>query len=126
GLVDLKIGNHVKSSVLFFLYSFLNRPLIWAYLQSRGPYLGITAICSVSSLIYVSAKAPYVFSVYRIDRGGYVRGMEIALFICSLFLAIGHVVVTYRTSCRERRKLLVYKIDIEAVSSSSLFIFHFL
>ncbi|KAJ6892009.1 hypothetical protein NC651_025252 [Populus alba x Populus x berolinensis] len=40
--------------------------------------------------------------------------MEIALFFCSLLLAIGHVVVAYRTSCRERRKLWVYKIDIEA------------
>ncbi|ONI01813.1 hypothetical protein PRUPE_6G160600 [Prunus persica] len=34
---------------------------------------------------------------------------------CSLVLAVGHIVVAYRTSCRERRKLWVYKIDIEAV-----------
>ena len=50
------------------------------------------------------------------DRGEHVIAMEIALFICSLLLAIGHVAVAYRTSCRERRKLLVYRIDIEAVS----------
>ena len=85
---------------------------------SRGPYLGITTICSVSSLIYVSFKAPRVFRVSSTDRGEYVRAMEIALFICSLLLAIGHVAVAYRTSCRERRKLWVYKIDIEAVSPS--------
>lgn len=83
---------------------------------SRGPYLGITTMCSVLSLIYVSLKAPFVFSVSSMDRGGYVRVMEITLFICSLVLAIGHIVVAYRTSCRERRKLLIYKIDIEAVS----------
>ncbi|BBH09756.1 alpha/beta-Hydrolases superfamily protein [Prunus dulcis] len=32
-----------------------------------------------------------------------------------MVLAVGHIVVAYRTSCRERRKLWVYKIDIEAV-----------
>ncbi|CAN1748604.1 hypothetical protein LINPERHAP1_LOCUS3451 [Linum perenne] len=111
-LVDIPLISIIRSAVIFCVYSFCDGPRL-----SRGPYLGITAICSVSSLIYVSAKAPYVFSVYRIDRGGYVRGMEIALFICSLLLAIGHVVVAYRTSCRERRKLLVYKIDIEAISA---------
>ncbi|CAN0837998.1 hypothetical protein LINGRAHAP2_LOCUS1957 [Linum grandiflorum] len=111
-LVDIPLVSILRSALIFCVYSFCDGPRL-----SRGPYLGITAICSVSSLIYVSAKAPYAFSVYRIDRGGYARGMEIALFICSLFLAIGHVVVAYRTSCRERRKLLVYKIDIEAVSS---------
>lgn len=84
--------------------------------RSRGPYLGITTICSVLSLIFVSLKASYVFSVADIDRGVYVRAMEMALFICSLALAVGHIVVAYRTSCRERKKLLVYKIDIEAVS----------
>ncbi|OUZ99088.1 hypothetical protein BVC80_9077g13 [Macleaya cordata] len=45
---------------------------------------------------------------------GYVRAMEVALFSSSLVLAIGHIAVAYRTSCRERRKLLIYKIDIEA------------
>ncbi|KAK6145487.1 hypothetical protein DH2020_022307 [Rehmannia glutinosa] len=49
-------------------------------------------------------------------RGGYAAAMEAAMFVSSLVLAIGHVVVAYRTSCRERRKLLVYKIDVEAVS----------
>lgn len=85
---------------------------------SRGPYLGITTMCSVLSLMFVSFKAVYIFSVSGIDRSGYVRATEIALFVCSCALAVGHVVVAYRTSCRERRKLLVYKIDIEAVSVS--------
>lgn len=79
---------------------------------SRGPYLGVTTMCSVLSLLFVSFKAVYVFG----NGSGYVGGSEIALFVCSCVLAVGHVVVAYRTSCRERRKLLVYKIDIEAVS----------
>lgn len=93
---------------------------------SRGPYLGITTVCSVVSLVFVSLKASYVFSVSALDRGGYSRAMEMALFVCSLVLAVAHIVVAYRTSCRERRKLLVYKIDIEAVSFFSfLFLFSF-
>jgi len=47
-----------------------------------------------------------------------------ALFLCSWILAIGHIVVAYRTSCRERRKLLVFKIDIESVSSLWFFLFY--
>ena len=78
---------------------------------STGPYLGITTVCSVLSLLFVSLKAAYVF-------GGSTGGgaTELGLFVCSATLAIAHILVAYRTSCRERRKLLVYKIDIEAVS----------
>lgn len=84
---------------------------------STGPYLGITTVCSVVSLFFVSVKAAYVF-------GGNGGGMtELALLVSSPVMAIGHIVVAYRTSCRERRKLLVYKIDIEAVSQ---FLFLFL
>lgn len=89
---------------------------------SRGPYLSIATMFSVSSLLFVSFKASFVFGnkASMMERGGYAGGVEIALFACSLALAIGHIVVAYRTSCRERRKLLVYKIDIEAVSQLSL------
>lgn len=94
------------------VYSLCDRPGI-----SRGPYFAIATICSVSSLIFVSLKASYVFSGLNYNYGdAYGRTMEIALFLSSWILAIGHIVVAYRISCRERRKLLVYKIDIEAVS----------
>lgn len=85
---------------------------------SRGPYLTITMFCSISSLIYVSCKAAFVFGEPVIG-GGSFRTEEVALFVCSSVLAIGHIVVAYRTSCRERRKLLVFKIDIESVSFST-------
>ncbi|KAF7830953.1 alpha/beta hydrolase-like protein [Senna tora] len=107
-LVDIPLLSITRSVVIFCVYSFCDGPRL-----SSGPYLGITTMCSVLSLIFVSLKAVYVFS----HRGGYVRAFEIALFVCSSALAIGHVVVAYRTSCRERRKLLVYKIDIEAISA---------
>ncbi|VVB05814.1 unnamed protein product [Arabis nemorensis] len=67
-------------------------------------------------MIYVSFKAAFVFSepVIGDEGGGIFRSEEVALFVCSSVLAIGHIVVAYRTSCRERRKLLVFKIDIES------------
>lgn len=93
---------------------------------SKGPYLTITTICSILSLFYVSFKAAVVFAepVIRDGRGaGRFRIEEAALFVCSWVLAIGHIVVAYRTSCRERRKLLVFKIDIESVCFFKLLIF---
>lgn len=98
------------------VYSFCDGPRL-----SHGPYMGITTVCSVLSLVFVSFKASFVFGAplsgsEQGGGGGYLRASEIALFICSFVLAVGHIVVAYRTSCRERRKLWVYKIDIEAVS----------
>ncbi|KAL6509331.1 hypothetical protein OROGR_022641 [Orobanche gracilis] len=115
-LVDIPIVSIIRSAVILCVYSFCDGPKL-----SNGPYLGVATVCSAASLVFVSLKASYVFMT-----GGYcgysksdgcVRIMVAAMFVSSLGLAIGHVVVAYRTSCRERRKLLVYKIDIEAVSA---------
>ena len=91
------------------MYSFCDGPRL-----SRWPYLGIATMCCVSSLVFVSLKASYFFSRLSTDRGA----IDAALFIISVAMAVAHIIVAYRTSCRERRKLLVYKIDIEAVRSS--------
>ncbi|XP_047958769.1 uncharacterized protein LOC125204216 [Salvia hispanica] len=107
-LIDIPLVSIVRSAIILCVYSFCDGPGL-----SRGPYLAIATVCSAASLVYVSLKASYVFVI-----GGRGAGaMETALFVSSWVLAIGHVVVAYRTSCRERRKLLVYKIDIEAVSA---------
>ncbi|KAL5568558.1 hypothetical protein UlMin_025133 [Ulmus minor] len=111
-LIDIPLISIIRSAVIICVYSFCDGPRL-----SRWPYLGITTVCSLVSLVFVSFKASFVFSVPGLDRGGYTRITETSLFICSLVLAIGHIVVAYRTSCRERRKLLVYRIDIEAVSA---------
>lgn len=113
-LIDIPIVSIIRSAIILCVYSLCDRPGI-----SRGPYFAIATICSVSSLIFVSLKASYMFSTLSFDYSNgdaYVRAMEIALFLSSWILAIGHIVMAYRISCRERRKLLVYKIDIEAVS----------
>ncbi|KAM7271604.1 hypothetical protein ACFE04_030818 [Oxalis oulophora] len=114
-LIDIPIISIIRSALIICVYSLCDGPSLY-----RGPYLGITTICSVFSLIFVSFKASsFVFgSMNESGSGGsYVRAMEVSLFICSWILAIGHVIVAYKISCRERRKLHVYKIDIEAVSA---------
>ncbi|KAI3793217.1 hypothetical protein L1987_35833 [Smallanthus sonchifolius] len=107
-LIDIPIISIFRSAIILCVYGLCDGPGL-----SRGPYLAITTVCSVVSLLFVSIKASYVFG----DSSGGPTMSEVALFVCSLLLAVGHYVVAYRTSCRERRKLLVYKIDIEAVST---------
>ncbi|GER46639.1 alpha/beta hydrolase related protein, partial [Striga asiatica] len=109
-LIDIPIISVIRSAIILFC----DGPRL-----SNGPYLGVATACSAASLVFVSLKASYVFvsgGGYW-ESSGYVRAMVVAMFLSSLGLAVGHVVVAYRTSCRERRKLLVYKIDIEAVSA---------
>jgi hypothetical protein len=96
--------------------------------DGRGAYLGVTTLCSLASIGYVFAKGVFMFGFtttsagaadlwrrLNSDRKDEMVAVE-ALFLTSLSLAVAHVVVAYRTSCRERRKLMVYRIDIEAVS----------
>ncbi|KAE8681230.1 Nuclear pore complex protein-related isoform 1 [Hibiscus syriacus] len=106
-LVDIPLVSIFRSAVIICVYSFCDGPKLCS-----GLYLGITTICSVSSLVFVSLKAPFVFGS-SIPREG--SAMVAALLVCSLALAIAHIIAAYRTSCRERRKLLIYKIDIEAM-----------
>ncbi|XP_019150825.1 PREDICTED: uncharacterized protein LOC109147663 [Ipomoea nil] len=121
-LVDIPLVSIVRSAIILCVYSSCDGPSL-----SRGPYLGIATVCSVTSLVFVSLKASYVFgnssrSRYDgVNGGHHVRAAaaaaEMAMFACSVAMAIAHIVVAYRISCRERRKLLVYKIDIEAVTA---------
>ncbi|XP_031107298.1 uncharacterized protein LOC116011985 [Ipomoea triloba] len=115
-LIDIPLLSIIRSAIILCVYSLCDGPRL-----SRGPYLGIATVCSVSSFVFLSLKASYIFgnsSRWGVNGGGsYSRAMEMALFFCSFAMAIAHILVAYRISCRERRKLLVYKIDIEAVSA---------
>ncbi|KAL2940626.1 hypothetical protein RDABS01_022735, partial [Bienertia sinuspersici] len=76
-----------------FRYSLVDIPLISMLrsLLSRGPYLWVATICSVLSLVFVSLKAPFVFGGGGGgERGGYTKVTEVALFLCSYTLAVGH------------------------------------
>ncbi|PIN21575.1 hypothetical protein CDL12_05715 [Handroanthus impetiginosus] len=115
-LIDIPLLSIIRSAVILCVYSLCDGPKLL-----RGPYLAIATMCSAASLVFVSLKASYVFILSSGDnrrRGGYAVAMEAAVFVSSVGLAIGHILVAYRTSCRERRKLLIYKIDVEAVSQS--------
>ncbi|KAI3939081.1 hypothetical protein MKX01_001949 [Papaver californicum] len=115
-LIDIPLLSIVRSFIILCVFCLCDGPGL-----TRGPYLAITTICSVSSLMFVSLKASYLFCVPFVNGGGGSGGdghyIQAALIMSSVVLAIGHIVVAYRTSCRERRKLLLYKIDIEAVSA---------
>ncbi|KAL3648884.1 hypothetical protein CASFOL_005287 [Castilleja foliolosa] len=73
----------------FRVYSFCDGPKL-----SNGLYMGVVAVCSAASLVFVSLKASYVFMNSRYGgywgySGGYVRVMVAAMFVSSLGLAIG-------------------------------------
>ena len=75
-----------------------------------------------ASVCYVLAKAAAVLPcgvVLPQGKGTAGAGPE-PMLLLSLSLAAAHLAVAYRTSCRERRRLLVYRIDVEAVSTPSL------
>ncbi|KAK9683517.1 hypothetical protein RND81_10G147200 [Saponaria officinalis] len=112
-LIDIPLISILRSIVIICVYSCCDGPKL-----SSGPYLWVTTMCSVLSLVFVSLKAPFIFGGASGRGSGSASATEVALFVCSYVLAVGHVFVAYRTSCRERKKLLVYKIDIEAVSSA--------
>ncbi|WOL07476.1 hypothetical protein Cni_G16217 [Canna indica] len=115
-LIDLPMVSIVRS--LLILCAFLLCD------GGRGLYLGITGLCSCASIVYVLVKF-LSMNLAASTRGEPRRILTVAgkeappaiegLFVASVALAIAHVVVAYRTCCRERRKLLVYRIDVEAV-----------
>ncbi|URD99282.1 hydrolase, alpha beta fold family protein [Musa troglodytarum] len=112
-LVDVPIVSAVRSFLILCAFLVCD--------GSRGVYLGITVFCSSLSMAYVLLKAFSMYSVVGAPRPILAiasrkdAAVIQALFLGSLALAIAHIAVAYRTSCRERRKLLVYRIDVEAV-----------
>jgi hypothetical protein len=88
-----------------------------------GAYLGVVVACAAGSVSYVLAKAAAVLprraAALQAGAGGDARaaaGPE-AMLLLSLALAAAHLAAAYRTSCRERRRMLVYRIDVEGAVS---------
>lgn len=110
-LIDLPIISAARSLLILCVY---------AVCGGRGPYLGVAMLCGLGSMGYVLAKAIGLYGAAASVQGGRslvrVAATE-GLFLSSVALAMAHIVVAYRTSSRERRKLLVYRIDVEAVST---------
>ncbi|XP_018686983.2 uncharacterized protein LOC135648439 isoform X1 [Musa acuminata AAA Group] len=118
-LIDLPMVSALRSFLILFAFLACD--------GGRGLYVGITAFCSSASTAYVLIKAFTIYWVappqqeprWILALAGRESPAIEALFLTSLALAIAHIAVAYRTSCRERRKLLVYRIDVEAVYDHS-------
>ncbi|CAL4912297.1 unnamed protein product [Urochloa decumbens] len=111
-LVDLPAVSAARSLII-----------LCAYTASAGgaAYTWVAVACSVASLCYVLAKAVAVFGAASaaatglgLQGNGQLVAVE-AMFLMSLALAVAHLAMAYRASCRERRRLLVFRIDVEAV-----------
>ncbi|CAM0956359.1 unnamed protein product [Alopecurus aequalis] len=79
-----------------------------------GAYMWAVVPSVAASVFYVLAKAAAVLPCRVALQGNSAAGPE-PMLLLSLSLAAAHLAVAYRTSCRERRRLLVYRIDVEAV-----------
>ncbi|KAK6933018.1 hypothetical protein RJ641_035912 [Dillenia turbinata] len=74
-LIDIPLISIFRSAVIICVYSLCDGPRL-----SRGPYLGITTVCSVLSLGFVSLKASILLgdSSRIANQGLYKRAMEVS------------------------------------------------
>ncbi|KAE8699387.1 Alpha/beta-hydrolase domain-containing protein isoform 2 [Hibiscus syriacus] len=130
-LTDIPLVSILRSIVITCVYSMCDGPAL-----SHGPYLGTVTLCSFISILLLSVKA-CVFTVNSQIEAQAEAGIEAypayslakqrlhlkkswgmpVLFLSLVIFALGHTVVAYRTSCRARRKLLLHRVDPEAVLS---------
>ncbi|XP_062206120.1 uncharacterized protein LOC133907999 [Phragmites australis] len=97
--------------------------VLCAYLVCGGgaPYLWVVVACTAGSVSYALAKSAAVLPRRAVlQEAGNARAVAVAagpeaMLLLSLALAAAHLAAAYRTSCRERRRMLVYRIDVEAV-----------
>lgn len=98
----------IRSAIIIFFYS------LWDWLSlSRGLYLGITTLCSVVSLVYVSLKASYMFGFHWVWKGS-VHSSSRIRSVCMLAGYGGRSCCCHiQNQLQKTRKLLVYKINID-------------
>uniref|UniRef100_A0ACD5U4J0 Uncharacterized protein n=1 Tax=Avena sativa TaxID=4498 RepID=A0ACD5U4J0_AVESA len=101
-LVDLPAVSAARALLILCAY---------AVCGGGGAYLWVVVASVAASVSYVLAKAA-AMPVALQGKGA--DGPE-PMLLLSLSLAAAHLAAAYRTSCRERRRLLVYRIDVEAV-----------
>ncbi|WVZ55232.1 hypothetical protein U9M48_005921 [Paspalum notatum var. saurae] len=108
-LVDLPAVSAARSLLILCAYTAFG---------GGAAYMWVAVACSAASLGYVLAKAVAVFGAAAEEwRGkGQLAAVQ-AMFLMSLALAAAHLAMAYRACCRERRRLLVYRIDVEAVKA---------
>lgn len=117
-LVDIPLISVVRSLIIVCVYSLCDVPSLF-----HGPYLGTAIVCSLASIVILIVKASLFHVVNTLPNTlSVTRGLHLkhawcmpVLFLSSVVLALGHIVVAYRTSCKARRKLLFHRVDTEAV-----------
>lgn len=93
----------------------------------HGPYLGITVISGIVTMVFLSAKACLYntfdsrngISPVAVVDGQHRLGLPF-LLISSAVFALVHIMVAYKSRCQARRKLAFFLMDAESVSSSSI------
>ncbi|XP_028756189.1 uncharacterized protein LOC114715481 [Neltuma alba] len=122
-LIDIPLVSVVRSLIILCVYTICEGPAL-----SHGPYLGTVTLCSLLSVVLLSVKV-CVFTVnsqIEVEASATSSKQRLhlkkswgipVLFLSSVVLALGHTVVAYRTRCRARRKLLLHRVDPEAVLS---------
>jgi len=117
-LVDIPLVSLVRSIIILCAYYVCD-----VYYLSYGPYLATNVICALASVVILLVKVClFSFSdalgslppAARSPRFKQSWGMP-AMFLSSMVLALGHIVVAYRTRCQARRRLHFQWIDPEAL-----------
>lgn len=117
-LVDIPLLSLVRSIIIICAYYVCD-----VYYLSYGPYLATNVICTLASVVILLVKVClFSFSdasgslppAARSPRFKQSWGMP-AMFLSSMVLALGHIVVAYRTQCQARRRLNFQWIDPEAL-----------
>lgn len=119
-LLDIPLLSLLRSLAIFCVYSICSVPSLTSY----GPYLGTTGVCAVITGIVLIVKA-CIFADYDLRHAqtpGFLplplgrAWAMLLLYLCSMFFAIGHIMVAYKVRCQARRKMHLYRLDQEAVS----------
>lgn len=124
--MDIPVVSIIRSFIIICTYSICDLQAL-----SHGSYLGTVTFSSFVSILLLSFKA-CVFTINsQLENEASTSlsrrrlhlkkswGMPV-LFLSSVVFALGHIVVAYRTSCRARRKLVLHRIDPEAVLSCKM------
>uniref|UniRef100_A0A0D6R4X3 AB hydrolase-1 domain-containing protein n=1 Tax=Araucaria cunninghamii TaxID=56994 RepID=A0A0D6R4X3_ARACU len=118
-LVDVPLLSLIRSVVILCAYYVCDVHYLY-----YGPYLGITAICALVSVVILIVKV-CLFTISdalwisptaaRSPRFKQSWGMPV-MFLSSMLLALGHIVVAYRTRYQAARRMVLFqRIDPEAV-----------
>lgn len=116
-LLDIPTISLLRSVVIICVYSVFD-----ALGLPFGPYLWTTVFCGLVSGVLIVVKACLVMASSSLEspsvesRGFQHPWSMLEMLLLSIALALGHIVVAYRTRCKVRRKMLhFHQLDPEAV-----------